>query len=146
MIEHVVFRCQLLSVVAECRPCCSIFDFCRFLLVERDFLTLIISRFHFLSIFRYSCHQLQDAFFVCELMVLWLLRIFVLSGWILSHTFSVLLLNSHNIFRSCSLEDASSSTSSAHLRLVRQSQVYSHSFVSFAIVEYRPSVSIEEPC
>ena len=35
MIEHVVFRCQLLSV------CCpdSIFDFRRFLAVEQDDLT-----------------------------------------------------------------------------------------------------------
>ena len=29
-----------------------------------------ISRFHFLSIFRCSCHRLQYAFFVSELMVL----------------------------------------------------------------------------
>ena len=34
-----------------------------------------------------------------EMMVLWLLRIFVLSGWILSPTFSVAFLNSHIIFR-----------------------------------------------
>ena len=41
MLEHVVFRCQLLSVFAECRPCCpdTILDFRRFLVVERDFLT-----------------------------------------------------------------------------------------------------------
>ena len=52
---------------------------------------------------------------------LWLLRIFVFPGWILSPTFSVLLLNSHNIFWSCSFEDAIRSTSSAYLMFVRQS-------------------------
>ena len=51
----------------------------------------------------------------------WLLRIFVFPGWILSPTFSVLLLNSHNIFWSCSFEVANKSTSSANLMFVRQS-------------------------
>ena len=36
MIEHVVFRCKLLSVFAECRPCCpdTILDFRRFLVAS----------------------------------------------------------------------------------------------------------------
>ena len=84
-------------------------------------------------------------------MVLWLLRIFVLSGWILRPTFSVAFLNPHNIFRVCSLEVANNITSSANLRFVNAvvivvAQVYAHSFFLFAIVEFRPSVSIEEPC
>ena len=37
-------------------------------------------------------------FFVSELVVLWLLRIFVLSGWILRPTFSVTFLNSTQHF------------------------------------------------
>ena len=50
------------------------------------FSDLIISRFHFLSVFLFSCLQLQVPFFMSELMMLWLLRIFVSSGWILSPT------------------------------------------------------------
>ena len=37
---------------------------------------------------------------------LWLLRIFVFLGWILTPTVFVLRLNSHNIFWSCSFEDS----------------------------------------
>ena len=62
---------------------------------------------------------------VSELMVLWLLRIFVLSGWILSPTLSVAFLNSHIIFRICSVEVANSITSSANLKFVRQSRSWS---------------------
>ena len=122
MIEHIVFRCQLLSVFAECRPCCTdtILDFRRFLVVERDFLTKI---FHaFISCQYFDFHVFNFKFlFVSELMKLWLLRIFVLSGRILSPTFSVLFLISHNIFRRGSLDVANSSTSLANLRFVRQS-------------------------
>ena len=82
--------------------------------------------------------------------MLLLLRIFVFSGWILSHTFSILFLNSYNIFRSCSLGEASNSTSSANLKLVRQSWSWSLKYIpisfSCAIVEFRPSESIEGPC
>ena len=50
-----------------------------------------------------------------------LLRIFVFPGWILSPTFSLRCLNSHDIFWSCSFEDANRSTSSATLMFVKQS-------------------------
>ena len=63
--------------------------------------------------------------FVTEFMLLWLLRMFVLSGWILSPTFSVASLNSHIMFRICSLEVANNITSSANLRFVRQSWSWS---------------------
>ena len=65
MIEHVVFRCQLLSVFAECRPCCpdTILDFRRFLVVERDFLTLI---FHaFISCQYFDFHVFNFKFLFC---------------------------------------------------------------------------------
>ena len=68
-------------------------------------------------------------FFVSELMVLWLLRIFALSGGILSPTFSVAFLNSHIIFRICSLEVANSITSSANLKFVRQSRSWSLRYI-----------------
>ena len=74
----------------------------------------------------------SSSFFVSELRLLWLLRIFVLSGWILRPTFSVLFLNSHNIFRSCSLDVANSSTSSTNqvreAVVIMVAQVYTHSF------------------
>ena len=97
--------------------------FLSFLLVERDSLTQILHAF--ISCQHFDAHRLQDAFFVSELMVLWLLRIFVLSGWILSPTFSVAFLNSHIIFRICSLEVANSITSSANLMFVKQSWPWS---------------------
>ena len=80
MIEHVVCRCQLLSVFSECRPCCpnSIFDFSRFLVVERDFLTLIFHAFISCQHFDFHVFTFKFLFFVSELMMLWLLRIFVL--------------------------------------------------------------------
>ena len=63
--------------------------------------------------------------FVSEFMLLWLLRIFVLPGWILSPTFSVAFLNSYIIFRICSLEVANNITSSANRKFVRQSRSWS---------------------
>ena len=64
---------------------------------------------------------------------LWLQRIFVFPGCILSPTFSALRLKSHNIFWSCSFGDEKRSTSSANLMFVKQSrslvitQAYAHS-------------------
>ena len=126
MIEHVVFRCQLLSVLAECRPCSSdsILDFRRFLVVERDFLTKIFHAFisgqyfdfhvfHFKFLF---CVRVDGARVAENFRLIWMNP---------KSTFSVLFLNSHNIFRSCSLDVANSSTSSANLRFVRQSWSWS---------------------
>ena len=58
--------------------------------------------------------------------------VFVIPGCILSSTFSVPRLKSHNIFWSCSFEEANKSTSSANLKFVRQfmivvSQAHTHS-------------------
>ena len=52
---------------------------------------------------------------------LWLLRIFVFPGWILSPTFSVQCLKSHYIFWSCSFVEANKSTPSAKRKFMRQS-------------------------
>ena len=51
----------------------------------------------------------------------WLLRIFVLSGWIFSPTLSGLFLKSHIILLSCSRYVENNSTSSANRRFERQS-------------------------
>ena len=55
------------------------------------------------------------------LLDLWLPRIFVLSGWIFSSTLSALLLKSFIILLSCSSDVENNSTSSANLKLNRQS-------------------------
>ena len=103
---------QLASRIPELRE---------FLLVERDSLTQIFHALISCQYFDAHAIDFNMFFFVSELMVLWLLRIFVLSGWILSPTFSVAFLTPHNIFRICSLEVANNITSSANLRFVRQS-------------------------
>ena len=63
---------------------------------------------------------------------LWLLRIFVFPGWILSHTFSVLHLNSQNIFEAVLLrmQTGARRQQSSCLWAVRivVAQVDSHSF------------------
>ena len=73
-----------------------------------------ISRFHFLSIFRCSSHRVQNAFLCpswwCSGLV-----------WVNPESF----LNSHIMFCICPLEVANSITSSAYLKLVRQSWSWS---------------------
>ena len=62
---------------------------------------------------------------------LWLLRIFVFPGRIISSTFSELRLKSHSIFWSCSFEEANKRTTSANLMFVKvmivDTQAYTHS-------------------
>ena len=98
MSKHVsFFDASSLPVLVECRPSSpdSISDFGRLLLLERNRLTQVSQAFS-------SCHcisTLMSSISISFLMFeLWLRRIFAFPGWIPSPTFSVLRLNSHNIF------------------------------------------------
>ena len=74
MIEHVVFRCQLLSVFAECRPCSSdsILDFRRFLVVFHAFISgqyfdFLVFYFEFLF-----CVRVDDALVAENFRLIWM--------------------------------------------------------------------------
>ena len=76
----------------------------------------------------------------------WLLSIFVLSGWIPRPTSSVLALMSHNISRNFPSDVENRSTSSANLRLVRQSSVLSLSLMPFLFSCYFTRLFSSEYC
>ena len=76
----------------------------------------------------------------------WLLRIFVLSGCIPRPTASVLLLKSHSMSRSFPSDVEKRSTSSANLRLVRQSSTLSLSLIPFLLSCHFVRLSSSEYC
>ena len=92
MFEHVVFRFQLLPVLVKRRPGCpdSILDFGRLPLPERSRLAQVFHAFSSCQYFDFYVIDFHFLFCVSELRLLWLLRLFVSSGWILRPTFPVL--------------------------------------------------------
>ena len=120
--------CEVLSKHVKRRPSCpdTILNFGHFLLLECNQLALSISRFHFLSGFRFF-----------EQRLLWLLRTFVFPGRILRPTFSVLSLNSYNIslklfFGGCEQKHVVGEPQVCEAVVVVVTQVDSHSFFSSA--------------
>ena len=69
MFEHVVFRCQLLPVLAECRPGSpdSILDFGRLLLLERNHLAQVPHAFSSCLYFDFYVIDFH-LFFVCPIL------------------------------------------------------------------------------
>ena len=97
-------RRQLLSILVERCPGSpdTISDFGRLLQLE----SYHLSKYFVLSSL-VNISTLMSSISISYLMFkLWLMRIFVFPEWIPSPTFAVLRLNSHNMFWSCSFEDA----------------------------------------
>ena len=118
-----------MKVLVERCPRClqSVFDFCCFLIFKRDFLSKVSRT---VSI----CQDFDLDVVNCDHFCLHLVLVaefFVLSGWIPKPTASVLVLKSHDISRSFSSDVEKRSTSSANVKLVRQSSVLSPSLMPF---------------
>ena len=101
-----------------------------------------ISRFHFLSIFRCSCHRLQDAFFCVRVdgaLVAENLRLVWENPE--SHFLSCFLEFTHHFpylfFGSCEQHHVVGKSQVREAVMIIVAQVYTH-----AIVEFRPSESI----
>ena len=134
VFEHEVSRCQLLSVLVERLPGSpdSISDFGRLLLLESNHLAQEFRAFSSPQYFELYVIHLNFFSGVRALVTENFRLPWMDPRWILSPTFSVLLMNSHNIFWRCSLEDTNKSTSSANhvceSVMVVFTQVDSHTF------------------
>ena len=138
--QHASFRCQLLSIFVECCP--RSFDaipvFCRLLLMKNNHLAKI------LFFFSYKHLDVDVVNFNFSSVRALVAEDFRLSFMYSESHFSVLRLKSQNMFWSCSLEWANSSTSSAkisylwgnHYRCLRSRYPFLFSFCQRGMSSY----------
>ena len=152
MFEHVVFRCQLLSVFVEGRPSCSdpALDFQCLLLVERDSLAQIFHAFiscqyfdaHFTDFNVSFCVRIDGALVAENLRLVWVNPESHFLGCLLEFTHHFPYL----FFGGCKQHHVVGKSQFREAVAVMVAQVDSHYFFSFAIVVFRPLESTEALC